>query len=184
VIQNFTINVQYPVTTIAVSFPNVSITLSQMTYSGGNVCTWLVVDLGKRLVLFLVPVRLPIFVQDTSAPQASNALLLMDFNDSNPLTSSSVINASLPYSGAYTFNTPGIFLVNFTVYNGASAQTQIVKIGINAQFNNYELSVCYLLPTLTSPLSDTCNLTLDSSRYVIPKQSQFVVYVKWSNPSK
>lgn len=108
----------------------------------------------------------------------------MDFNDSSPLTTSNVRNVSLPYNGSYTFTSPGVFLVNFTVYNAASAKTQIVKIGINAPFNNYELSICYILPLLTNPLNDLCNLTLDAGFYVIPKQSQFVVYVKWSNPSE
>jgi hypothetical protein len=59
-----------------------------------------------------------------------------------------------------------------------------MKIGINAPFNSYTFTVCYLLPTLTDPLSDTCNLTANSGSYYIPKQSQLVIYVTWSNPSK
>jgi hypothetical protein len=59
-----------------------------------------------------------------------------------------------------------------------------MKISINAPFNNYGFTVCYLLPTLTDPLSDKCNLTLSGGFYYIPKQSQLVIYVTWTNPSK
>ncbi|UJR27333.1 hypothetical protein I4U23_008626 [Adineta vaga] len=164
VVKNFTITVQYPVSSFSVTFPNVTGILSQMIYSGADII-------------------LPINVQDTSAPLASNSMLFIDFNDSSPAASQPVRNVTLPYVNSYKFTTPGIFFVNFTVYNQASFKTQIIKIGINAPFNNYEISPCYLLPTLTSALSDTCNLTLTSGRYFVPKQSQLVVYVKWSNPS-
>lgn len=94
-----------------------------------------------------------------------------------------MINASLPYTGSYTYLTPGIFNINFTVYNQVSSQTQIMKVSIDAPFNNYQFTVCYLLPTLTSSLDDQCNLPLTGGRYYIPKQSQLVIYVGWSNPS-
>jgi hypothetical protein len=55
---------------------------------------------------------------------------------------------------------------------------------IDAPFLNYQFSVCYLLPTLTSSLNDQCGLTSSSGIYSIPKQSQLVIYVAWSNPSK
>ncbi len=100
------------------------------------------------------------------------------------MATNSVINVSLPYTGSYTYSAPGVFLVNFTAYNQVSSITQIITIGINAPFNSYAFSVCYLLPTLTSPLSDTCNLTLNGGYYYIPKQSQLIIYATWSNPSK
>ena len=59
-----------------------------------------------------------------------------------------------------------------------------MKISVNAPFTNYQFQFCYLLPTLTSSLNDQCNLPLNSGRYYIPKQSQLVIYVTWSNPSK
>ena len=109
---------------------------------------------------------------------------MIDYNDTNSSAANNNINVSLPYIGSYTFNSPGIYLVNFTVYNSVSSVTQIIKIAINAPFNNYEFNVCYLLPTLTSSLNDTCSLTLNNGFYYIPKQSQLVLYVTWTNPSK
>jgi hypothetical protein len=79
---------------------------------------------------------------------------------------------------------PGIFYINLTAYNQVSTITQIMKFSVDAPFNSYQFYICYLLPTLTSPLSDQCNLTLTSGIYYIPKQSQLVIYVTWSNPSK
>lgn len=60
----------------------------------------------------------------------------------------------------------------------------MMKVSVDAPFNLYQFTVCYLLPTLTSSLSDECNLPLNSGRYYIPKQSQLIVYVGWSNPSE
>lgn len=130
------------------------------------------------------PVTISYFVNDTSIPSATNALLQVNFNDTSPLATNSVINISLPYTGSYTFISPGIYYINYTVYNLVSSKTQFIKVGINAPFNGYSFTVCYLLPTLTDPLSDTCNLTSNSGLYYIPKQSQLVIYVTWSNPSK
>ncbi|CAF3607443.1 unnamed protein product [Adineta steineri] len=158
-VQTFTIHVQNPVKTFSVTFPSGTNLVS--TYGG-------------------VSVTIPVSVLDTSSPTATNSQLLIDYNDSSPLTSNSVINSSLPYNGSYTFTTPGVFYVNFTVYNLASAVTQIITISINAPFDNYGLSICYLLSTSSS---DSCNLTVSGGVYSVPKQSQLVVYVSWSNPS-
>jgi hypothetical protein len=130
------------------------------------------------------PITITFHVQDSSSPPASSALLLADYNDTSPLATNSVINVSLPFTGTYTFITPGIFLVNMTVYNRVSTSTQIIRIGINAPFTNYDFTLCYLLPGLTNALSDTCGLALTSGRYYLPKQSQLILYVRWSNPSK
>lgn len=100
------------------------------------------------------------------------------------MSTNSVINVSLPFTGTYTFISPGIFLVNMTVYNRVSTSTQLIRIGVNAPFNNYGFTLCYLLPGLTDALSDTCGLTLTGGRYYLPKQSQLILYVTWSNPSK
>jgi PKD repeat protein len=131
-----------------------------------------------------VPTTISIQVQDSSSPPASNALIFIDFNDTQPSASNSVINVSLPYTGSYTFISPGVYTVNFTVYNYVSSITQIITIAVNAPFNGYAFTVCYLLPTLTSSVNDNCNLTSNSGYYYIPKQSQLVMYVTWTNPSK
>jgi hypothetical protein len=123
-------------------------------------------------------------VQDSSSPAASNARILIDFNDTSPLATNSVVNVSLPYTGTYTFTSPGVYWVNFTVYNGVSTITRMMKIGINAPFNNYRFSACYALPTSTDPVSDTCMLNMSGGFYDVPKQSQLVLYVTWANPSK
>ena len=123
-------------------------------------------------------------MQDTSSPAASNARILIDYNDTSPLATNSVVNVSLPFTGTYTFTSPGVYLVNFTVYNGVSTVTRIMKIGINAPFNNYRFSVCYAQPTSTDPVSDTCMLNMTGGFYDVPKQSQLVLYVTWANPSK
>jgi len=159
-----------PVLQVKLLIPEVSFYISKFIESISNI--------------FLGSTTISINVQDTSTPSASNAFLLVDFNDTSPLATNSVINVSLPYTGSYTYSAPGVFLVNFTAYNQVSSITQIITIGINAAFNSYEFTVCYLLPTLTSPLSDTCNLTLNSGYYYIPKQSQLIIYATWSNPSK
>ncbi|CAF1178747.1 unnamed protein product [Adineta steineri] len=160
VVQNFSINVQYPVTAFSVTFAGGSSSLTNV-YSGASVA-------------------IPVSVQETSSPLSTNSHLIINYNDSSALTSNSIVNGSLPYNGSYTFTSPGVYYVNFTVYNLASVLTQIYKISINAPFNNYALSVCYLLSTSTS---DSCNLTVNGGVYSVPKQSQIVVYVSWSNPS-
>jgi len=183
VTNNFSINVQYPVSTFNVSFTSITGSPSQIPYGGSKI---FIIKNSIEILsdIFLGSTTISIYVQDTSSPSASNALLLIDFNDTSPLATNSVINVSLPYTGYYTYVSPGVFSVNFTAYNQVSSITQIITVGINAPFNNYGFTVCYLLPTLTSPLSDTCSLTLNGGFYYIPKQSQLVIYVTWSNPSK
>ena len=95
-----------------------------------------------------------------------------------------MINTSLPFSGSYTFTAPGVYSVNITVYNHVSTVTQIIPIGINARFENYDFTACYLLPEETNPLNDICDLTMISGFYYVPKQSQLVAYLTWTNPSK
>jgi hypothetical protein len=128
-------------------------------------------------------VTISLSVQDTSSPSASSPYLLIDYNDTSLLSTNSVINVSLPFTGSYTYVDPGVYNINFTVYNEVSSVTQIMLFSIDAPFINYQFSVCYLLPTLTSPVNDQCNLTTTNGIY-IPKQSQLVIYVAWSNPSK
>jgi hypothetical protein len=183
VTNNFSINVQYPVSTFNVNFTSITGSPSGISYGGSKI---FIIKNSIEILshIFLGSTTISIYVQDTSSPPASNALLLIDFNDTSPLATNSVINVSLPYTGYYTYVSPGVFSVNFTAYNQVSSITQIITVGINAPFNNYGFTVCYLLPTLTSPLSDTCSLTLNGGFYYIPKQSQLVIYVTWSNPSK
>ncbi|CAM2704890.1 unnamed protein product [Rotaria socialis] len=164
VTKNFSIIVQYPVSTFFVNFTNIIGSPSLIVYSG-------------------TPTTISLNVNDQSLPSASNLSLFVDYNDTNLLATNSVIDVGLPYINSYRFLSSGIYLVNFTVYNYVSSVTQIIKVAINAPFNNYAFTVCYLLPTLTSSLSDTCNLTLNTGFYYIPKQSQLVVYVTWTNPS-
>ncbi|CAF4157649.1 unnamed protein product [Rotaria sp. Silwood2] len=164
VTKNFSIDVQYPVSRFIVNFTSITGSPSQLLYDGA-------------------PTTISINVRDLSIPSASNPLLFIDYNDTSILATNNVINVALPYIGYYTFFSPGIYFVNFTVYNRVSSITQIIKIGINAQFDDYSFNVCYLLPTLTSSLSDSCNLTLNNGFYYIPKQSQLVIYVTWTNPS-
>lgn len=133
--------------------------------------------------IYLVPTTISISIQDISFPLSTNPYLLIDYNDTNPLATNSVINTTLPYTGSYTYMAPGIYSINLTVYNQVSVETKILNFSINAQFDNYKFSICYLLPTLTDPLNDICNLTLINGKYFIPKQSQLVIYVTWSNPS-
>ncbi|CAF3507643.1 unnamed protein product [Rotaria sordida] len=161
--KNFSINVEYAVSSFIVNFTNIIGSSDQLIYGG-------------------TPKTISINVLDLSIPFTSNSRLFIDYNDTSLLATNNVINVALPYYGSYTFFSPGIYLVNFTVYNRVSSITQIIKIGINAPFDNYQFTVCYLLPTLTSSLSDTCNLTLNNGFYYIPKQSQLVIYVTWTNP--
>ncbi|CAF4570593.1 unnamed protein product [Rotaria sp. Silwood1] len=164
VTKNFSIDVQYPVSGFIVNFTSITGSPRQLIYGG-------------------IPTTISINVRDLSMPLASNPLLFIDYNDTSLLATNNVISVALPYNGYYTFFSPGMYLVNFTVYNRVSSITQIIKMGINAPFDNYAFTVCYLLPTLTSSLNDICNLTLNSGSYDIPKQSQLVIYVTWTNPS-
>ncbi len=184
VTKNIPINVEYPVSTFNVNFTNIAGSPSLIPYGGSKIFIIKKISFEILYNIFLGSTTISISVQDTSIPSASYALLLIDFNDTSPLATNSVINVSLPYTGSYTYISPGIFSINFTVYNQVSSITQIIKVGINAPFYNYAFTVCYLLPTLTSPLSDMCNLSLNGGLYYIPKQSQLVIYVTWSNPSK
>jgi hypothetical protein len=119
-----------------------------------------------------------------SIPLASDLFLSIDYNDTNPMATNSVINVTLPYSGTYTYFSPGIYTVNVTVHNHVSVLKRIINIAINAPFLSYTSRLCYLLPLLTSSLDDICNLQIVGGRYYIPKQSQLVTYVAWNNPSK
>ncbi|CAM4771183.1 unnamed protein product [Rotaria magnacalcarata] len=164
VTKNFSITVQYSVSTFHVNFTNIIGSPSSILYSG-------------------TPKTILLNVHDQSLPPASNPRLFVDYNDTSLLATNSVIDVGLPYNNSYTFLLPGIYLVNFTVYNYVSSVTQIIRVAINAPFDNYAFTICYLQPTLTSWLSDTCNLTLNTGFYYIPKQSQLVVYVTWTNPT-
>ncbi|CAF0742236.1 unnamed protein product [Didymodactylos carnosus] len=159
VTNNFQVYVQYAVKNFTVN----------VTGSG---------TLPSQIIYTQSPATLNFSVQDTSTPGASTAFIIIDFNDT---TNSAIVNASLPYTASYTYNSFGIYYVNFTAYNRVSSVTQLTKVSINAPFTNLGIIVCYLLPTETSPLEDICTLVKRGSVSVVPKQSQLVIYASWSN---